>query len=50
MKHRFTRSLLEDKALKLEKIQGNQNPTDMLTKTMTIDKLKLYSASVGLHV
>ena len=38
---------MEDGILKLEKISGAQNPTDMLTKTVTIDKLKLCSASVG---
>ena len=46
--YHFIRSLLEDGILKLEKISGAQNPADMLTKTVTIDKLKLCSASVGL--
>ena len=48
LRYHFIRSLLEDGILKLEKISGAQNPTDMLTKTVTIDKLKLCSASVGL--
>ncbi|KAE8664920.1 hypothetical protein F3Y22_tig00112738pilonHSYRG01049 [Hibiscus syriacus] len=34
--------------LKLEKISGAQNPTDMLTKMVTTDKLKLCSTSVGM--
>ena len=49
LRYHFIRSLLEDGILKLEKISGSQNPADMLTKTVTIDKLKLCSASVGLH-
>ncbi|KAL5820967.1 hypothetical protein ACOSQ3_022849 [Xanthoceras sorbifolium] len=49
LRYHFIRSLLEDGILKLEKISGAQNPTDMLTKTVTTDKLKLCSASVGLQ-
>lgn len=49
LRYHFIRSLLEDGILKLEKISGSQNPADMLTKTVTIDKLKLCSASVGLY-
>ena len=48
LRYHFIRSLLEYGILKLEKISGAQNSADMLTKTVTIDKLKLYSASVGL--
>ena len=48
LRYHFIRSLLEDGILKLEKISGAQNPAYMLTKTVTIDKLKLCSASVGL--
>ena len=48
LRYHFIRSLLEDGILKLEKISGAQNPANMLTKTVTIDKLKLCSASVGL--
>ncbi|KAE8680077.1 hypothetical protein F3Y22_tig00111392pilonHSYRG00241 [Hibiscus syriacus] len=33
LRYHFIRSLLEDGILKLEKISGAQNPTDMLTKT-----------------
>ena len=49
LRYHFIRSLLEDEVLKLEKIQGIKNPADMLTKTVTIDKLKLCSTLVGLH-
>ncbi|KAE8706762.1 Retrovirus-related Pol polyprotein from transposon TNT 1-94 [Hibiscus syriacus] len=48
LRYHFIRSLLEDGILKLEKISGAQNPADMLTKTVTIDKLKLCSTSVGM--
>lgn len=34
--------------LTLSKIQGNENPTDMLTKVVTIEKLKLRSISIGI--
>ncbi|KAL5742036.1 hypothetical protein ACOSP7_028768 [Xanthoceras sorbifolium] len=49
LRYHFIRSLLKDGILKLEKISGAQNPADMLTKTVTTDKLKLCSASVGLQ-
>lgn len=49
-KYHFIRSLLEDKVLRLEKIQGNENPIDMLAKTVTIDKLKLYSTLISLQM
>jgi hypothetical protein len=39
---------LGEEVLTLEKIQGNKNPADMLTKTVTTEKLKLCSTSVGL--
>ncbi|KAE8711123.1 hypothetical protein F3Y22_tig00110303pilonHSYRG00264 [Hibiscus syriacus] len=48
LRYHFIRSLLEDGILKLEKISGAQNPADMLTKTVTTDKLKLCSTSVGM--
>lgn len=48
LRYHFIRSLLEDEMLTLEKIQGSKNPADMLTKVVTIDKLKLCSTSVGL--
>ncbi|KAE8690148.1 hypothetical protein F3Y22_tig00110925pilonHSYRG00035 [Hibiscus syriacus] len=46
LRYHFIR--LEDVILKLEKISRAQNPADMLTKTVTTDKLKLCSASVGM--
>ena len=49
LRYHFIRSILEDEVLKLEKIQGSKNLDDMLTKTVTIDKLKLCSTSVGLQ-
>jgi hypothetical protein len=49
LRYHFVRSLLEDGVLTLEKIQGSKNPADMLTKTVTTEKLKLCSTSVGLQ-
>ena len=40
--------LVEDKLVILEKICGSKNPADMLTKGVTIEKLKLCVASTGL--
>lgn len=48
LRYHFIRSLLEDEVLTLSKIQVSENPADMLTKVVTIDKLKLCSSSVGL--
>ena len=42
------RYVVEDKLVILEKIYGSKNLTDMLTKGVTIEKLKLCAASVGL--
>ena len=47
-KYHFIRYLVEDKLLILEKICGSKNPADMLTKSVTIEKLKLCAASVSL--
>lgn len=49
LRYHFIRSLLEDGDLLLQKILGSKNPADMLTKPVTIDKLKLCSTSVGLR-
>jgi hypothetical protein len=49
LRYHFVRSLLEDDVLTLEKIKGSKNPADMLTKTVTTEKLKLCSTSVGLQ-
>ena len=48
LRYHFIRSLLENEQLLLEKIHGTENPTDMLTKGVTIEKLKLNVALVGL--
>ncbi len=46
--YHFIRSLIEDGVLKLVKIAGSKNPTDMLTKPATMEKLELCAASMGL--
>ena len=48
MRYNFICYLVEDKLVILEKFYGSKNPTDMLTKGVTIKKLKLCTASVGL--
>ncbi|KAL2249801.1 UNVERIFIED_CONTAM: Retrovirus-related Pol polyprotein from transposon TNT 1-94 [Sesamum indicum] len=48
IKYHFIQQLLEKKALQLEKIQGEKNPADMLTKAVAMEKLKLCTASTGL--
>ena len=47
-KYHFIRYLVEDKLVILEKICGSKNPTNMLTKGVTMEKLKLCAALVGL--
>ena len=47
-KYHFICYLVEDKLVILEKIGGFKNPADMLTKGVTIEKLKLCAALVGL--
>ena len=47
-KYHFICYLVEDKLVILKKICGFKNPADMLTKGVTIEKLKLCAASVGL--
>ena len=47
-KYHFICYLVEDKLVILEKICGSKNLVDMLTKGVTIEKLKLCVASVGL--
>ena len=47
-KYNFIRYLVEDKLVILKKICGSKNPANMLTKSVTIEKLKLCAASVGL--
>ena len=50
IRYHFIRELLEDDILKLDKIAGSENPADMLTKPVTIEKLKLCSTSVSLDL
>ena len=47
-KYHFIRYFFEDKLVILEKICGSKNSTNMLTKGVTIKKLKLCAASIGL--
>jgi hypothetical protein len=49
LRYHFIRSALEDGHLRLEKIHTSQNPTDMLTKGVTREKLSSCSVSVGLQ-
>ena len=44
----FIRSTLEDGVLVFEKILGSLTPTDMLNKTVPVEKLKLCATSIGL--
>ena len=48
MRYHFIRYHVEDGLLILEKICKSKNPIDMLTKGVTIEKLKLCAASIGL--
>ena len=47
-KYHFIRYLVKDKLGILEKICGSKNSANMLTKGVTIEKLKLCAASIGL--
>ena len=49
IRYHFIRAVLEDGIFALEKIEGAKNPADMLTKSVTIDKLRLCATSVGLR-
>jgi hypothetical protein len=49
LRYHFIRSILEDGQLKLEKIHTSHNPTDMLTKVVTREKLSSCSVSIGLQ-
>ena len=48
IKYHFIRYLVENKLVILEKICEFKNPANMLTKGVTIKKLKLCAVSVGL--
>lgn len=47
MRYHFIHYLVEDKLVILDKICEFKNPADMLTKDVTIKKLKLCAASIG---
>ncbi|KAK3004505.1 hypothetical protein RJ639_018768 [Escallonia herrerae] len=49
LSYHFIRSLLEDGQLNLEKIEGNTNPADMLTKVVDRQKLSLCSTLISLR-
>jgi len=49
IKYHFIRQLLDDEQLMLEKVCGSKNPTNMLTKRVTLDKLKLCKTTVDLQ-
>ena len=48
MRYHFIRYLVEDKLVIPEKICESKNSAEMLTKGVTIEKLKLYTMSIGL--
>nr|KYP46555.1 Retrovirus-related Pol polyprotein from transposon TNT 1-94 [Cajanus cajan] len=49
LRYHFIRELINDEELSLLKISGSENPADMLTKTVTTDKLRLCITSAGLQ-
>ncbi|KAJ0890739.1 putative RNA-directed DNA polymerase [Helianthus annuus] len=49
LRYHFIRDQVSDGTLKLKKIKGTENPADMLTKVVTLEKLKLCIASTGLQ-
>ncbi|CAH9133567.1 unnamed protein product [Cuscuta epithymum] len=48
LKYHYIRHLLEMETLQLVKIRGSENPANMFTKVVTLEKLKLCIASIGL--
>ncbi|KAM0059035.1 putative RNA-directed DNA polymerase [Helianthus debilis subsp. tardiflorus] len=50
LRYHFIRDQVGYSTLKLKKIKGTKNPADMLTKVVTLEKLKLCIASTGLQV
>ena len=48
IRYHFIRSLLDDGQLLLEKICGSKNHADMITKGVTLEKLKFYAISISL--
>jgi hypothetical protein len=49
LRYHFILSVLEYGHLKLEKIHTSQNPADMLTKGVTMEKLSSCLVSVGIQ-
>ena len=49
LRYHFIRERINDGTLKLKKIKGTENPADMLTKVVTLEKLKLCIASTSLQ-
>ena len=49
LRYHFIRELISDGYMQFEKIHGSKNPADMLTKVVTLEKLKLCIASTGLQ-
>ena len=47
-RYHFTRRAVENGDMCLEKIEGEKNPRDMLTKCVDVGKLRLCKTSVGL--
>ena len=50
LRYHHIRGLVEDGTIALKKILGAENPADMLTKSVTIQKLRLCMVSVGVQV
>ncbi|GKA86888.1 retrovirus-related pol polyprotein from transposon TNT 1-94 [Tanacetum coccineum] len=48
IRYHYIRELVSEWTLSLKKILGAKNPADMLTKVVTMEKLKLCAASTGL--
>ena len=49
LKYHFIRYVLNEELLKLEEIHTSQNPTDMLTKVVTREKMISCSVLIGLQ-
>nr|GEU44350.1 retrovirus-related Pol polyprotein from transposon TNT 1-94 [Tanacetum cinerariifolium] len=49
IRYHYIRELVSEETLSIKKILGAKNPADMLTKVVTIEKLKLCAASTGLR-
>jgi len=49
VRYYFIRILLKDSVLLLKKTHTSQNPADILTSVVTVEKLKIYLAYVGLQ-